>query len=212
MNQDFWHNAWAKTDRPGWQLESPNELLLSHWASDQSHVFVPLCGRSPDLAWLHDQGHYVIGVELSENAVARFFEEREIDYTTTDTDRFRRYAADRYEIYTGDFFALGTEELAGVTRVYDRAAMVAMPTDLRPSYIAHLQRIVPVESEWLVILLEYDQSLMNGPPFAVPEHELTQAFAPTHDISLVGQIEGDFKRRGVETVLEKAYRLHCKKA
>src|SRR5690606_40297026 len=36
-------------------------------------VFVPLCGKSLDMAWLAGRGHRVLGVELSEVAVRDFF-------------------------------------------------------------------------------------------------------------------------------------------
>lgn len=40
-----------------------------------SRVFVPLCGKSLDMIWLAQQGHEVIGVELSPVAVEDFFRE-----------------------------------------------------------------------------------------------------------------------------------------
>ncbi len=40
-----------------------------------SRVFVPLCGKSQDMLWLAQQGHEVIGVELSPVAVAGLFRE-----------------------------------------------------------------------------------------------------------------------------------------
>ncbi len=211
LDQQYWHNAWAKSDSPGWQQNQANEALTTHWNADNSAVFVPLCGRSPDLEWLHRQGHRVIGVELSEDAVVRFFEERQIDYQVSVANGFQVYSAERYQVFAGDFFALGADDLTGIEKVYDRAAMVAMSAELRPAYVAHLQSIVPGEAEYFINLLEYDQSLMNGPPFSFSETELRRYFASTHEIGLLAQREDDFSHRGVDVVLEKTYRLHCKK-
>src|SRR3546814_12861307 len=54
-------------------------LLEKHWPSlglaTGSRVFVPLCGKSLDMAWLAARGHRVLGVELSPLAVGQFFDE-----------------------------------------------------------------------------------------------------------------------------------------
>jgi len=44
------------------------ELNLAH----DSVVFVPLCGKSRDMLWLREQGHQVLGVELSAIAENRW--------------------------------------------------------------------------------------------------------------------------------------------
>ena len=50
-------------------------------ASD-APVFVPLCGKSLDMVWLAQQGHRVIGAELSQRAIDDFFAERGLAPTT----------------------------------------------------------------------------------------------------------------------------------
>lgn len=212
MEQQFWHNAWAKSDKPGWQQDDANEALQQFWVADSSVVFVPLCGRSPDIEWLHRQGHTVIGVELSESAVKRFFEERQIGFETTTDGEFTVYVAKRYRIYVGDFFALDSRHLEQVSKVYDRAAMVAMPAHMRSSYASHLMKIVPPAADWMVILLEYDQNQMKGPPFSVTEIELRGYLESDYDIQLLSQSNTDFSHRGVDQAFENTYQLHCKNA
>lgn len=212
MDKQFWHNAWARSDRPGWQQDVPHAALIKHWLVDHSTVFVPLCGRSPDLEWIQQQGHTVIGVELSESAVVRFFDERGLSYRVQRQSTYTLFTAERYLIYVGDFFALTSAHLEGVTKVYDRAAMVAMSAELRSAYMQQLQKIVPDDAELFVILLEYDQSLMKGPPFSVTETEFRLHFEQHYRIVLLEQEDTDFKRRGVDHAVEKYYRLTCKKA
>ena len=43
-------------------------------------MFVPLCGKSLDLAWLCEQGMSVVGIDLSPLAVQNFFEENHIPF------------------------------------------------------------------------------------------------------------------------------------
>ncbi len=207
MEHEFWHNAWAKSDKPGWQQDTANTALVEHWQADGSTVFVPLCGRSPDLAWLQQQGHQVIGVDLSESAIRRFLESREIDFSVEQVGEFQAYRAPGYALYAGDYFALPAEHLKGVTRVYDRAALVALPGGMRFEYADYLQRIVPDNAEIFIILIDYDQSLMKGPPFSVPESELRLYYGDRYRIEVIKQENGNLKRRGVDHLVETTYRL-----
>ena len=64
MELDFWHRRWQKQEI-GFHLETVNPLLQRYWSrmdpASGGRVFVPLCGKSRDLAWLRAQGHEVIG-------------------------------------------------------------------------------------------------------------------------------------------------------
>ena len=78
MHPDFWHDRWRE-GRIGFHQDKPTPLLLKHWPSldvaPGAKVFVPLAGKSLDLAWFASQGYRVLGVELSQLAVEQFFAE-----------------------------------------------------------------------------------------------------------------------------------------
>ena len=207
MDHEFWHNAWARSDKPGWQQALANPALVAHWQADESAVFVPLCGRSPDLQWLREQGHSVIGIDLSEVAIRRFFEDRSISYTVESVDSFSVFSADGYTLFAGDYFALSSEHLAKVCHVYDRAALVAMPNSMRFEYANHLQKIIPPAAGIFAVLIDYDQSLMKGPPFSVPESEVRIYFRDRYDIEILSRDNGNMKRRGLDHLVETTYRL-----
>ena len=46
-----------------------------------------LCGKSLDLVWLSQQGHNVVGVEISNLAAEQLFEENGIAYSVAGTIR-----------------------------------------------------------------------------------------------------------------------------
>ena len=75
MQPDFWHQRWAD-QQIGFHQSTPTPLLLKHWSAlgiaPGATVFVPLAGKSLDMAWLAAQGHRVLGVELSQRAVDDF--------------------------------------------------------------------------------------------------------------------------------------------
>ena len=56
--------------------------------------------------------------------------------------------------------------------LFDRASLIALDSDLRPRYVRHTQSLLKSEAAQLLITLEYDQSLVNGPPFCVMADEV----------------------------------------
>ena len=82
----FWHERWQKKET-GFHQPAVNDLLQLYWPrlglEAGSEVFVPLCGRSLDMVWLADQGHRVIGAELSQIAIDEFFAERGLTPATS---------------------------------------------------------------------------------------------------------------------------------
>ena len=74
----LWLQCWR--DRQiDFHQQTVNQFLTRFWPrldpDISSRVFVPLCGKSLDMIWLAEQGHQVIGVELSPIAVGDFFRE-----------------------------------------------------------------------------------------------------------------------------------------
>ncbi|MDR9830944.1 thiopurine S-methyltransferase [Vibrio sp. FNV 38] len=174
---EFWHHKWA-SNRIGFHLEDVNPLLIEHWAklspSRKDKVFVPLCGKSEDLVWLASQHGDVQGVELSNIAVRAFFAEH--FYTpmvTTISGQHELYQFDELSIYTGDLFSAPLEP---VELVYDRASLIALPIEMRAEYAQKIDELLKPGGKILLVTLEYDQSEMAGPPFAVSEQEIRSLF------------------------------------
>lgn len=177
MQEGFWQSRWQR-DQIGFHRQQVNSLLMKHWPALQvpkgSCVFVPLCGKSLDLCWLAEQGYSVLGVELVEKAVVDFFTEQNLTPAVTQQGVFKRYNSSAITILCGDFFALSADDLAAVDAFYDRAALVALPDDLRRRYGAHLCAQLPKENVGLLMTVNYPQSQMEGPPFAVGPEEVEQ--------------------------------------
>lgn len=179
MHEAFWQDRWARS-QIGFHQEKVNGYLRRHWSAlglpAQATVLVPLCGKSLDLAWLAEQGHAVIGVELAERAVQDFFAERDVQPQISQRGAYKVYAAGNLQILCGDFFALTGEDVAGCQAFYDRAALIALPAEMRERYAAHLQAILPAACQGLLVTLVYDQQRMDGPPFSVEDAEAERLF------------------------------------
>jgi thiopurine S-methyltransferase len=166
---DDWLQRWA-TGNIGFHRREVHPALMRHWQPTAGSVLVPLCGKSLDLRWLAERGHTVVGVELAERAVADFFAEQGLRHE-------RRYgpvpawvASELpITIYQGDYFAVDGLQCDAL---YDRAALIALPPDVRRRYAAHTDRLLRPGAFRLVVTLEYEQRLVGGPPFAVAADEV----------------------------------------
>jgi thiopurine S-methyltransferase len=177
-----WLGRWA-AGRIGWHEAEGNSGLRKHWPElpDQSRVLVPLCGKSTDMLWLAGRGQTVVGVELSEIAVRAFFAENELEFERRKGNSLDCFAALdlSIELYCGNYFAFSD---APFDALYDRGALVALPAEIRPEYISHTRKLLKRSSFRFVVTLEYEQSVVAGPPYSVAADELSGYW---HDLKLV---------------------------
>lgn len=185
MERDFWLNKWETGEIGFHQLEY-NPYLLKFWEqirTDKKAVFVPLCGKTKDILYLSEQGHQVVGVELSECAVKEFFEENQLDYTVRAKDQFRIYTSERITIYVGDLFELTSSWVADCEYLYDRASIVALPLEMRKRYADYLKTHTKIK-RGLMIVMSFEQGDV-GPPFSISENELNILFEKSASFDLL---------------------------
>ena len=204
-----WLGRWSQ-GRTGWHESAGNEGLKTYWpdVAQPGSVLVPLCGKSPDLLWLAERGHEVVGVELSEIAVAGFFEEHDLEFDIDTAGPLSQYSATGHslKIYCGDYFEFQSRPFDAL---YDRGALVALAADQRPRYVEHTSKLLNPVSTRLVITLEYDQRVVNGPPFSVSADEL---LAYCDDMVRVGEKDDidncppKFRQAGLAEVSEVFWR------
>ena len=215
MDKKFWHDRWS-SGRIGFHRPDVHPFLetyLSKLALRKGDtVFVPLCGKSLDMLWLQQKGLHVTGVEISPVAVHAFFEENGLTVTSQAVQAGELYTTDGIEIYCADFFAMGSDEVSSCQAIYDRAALIAFPSDRRRAYAEHLIRIVPPLCRILLVVLEYDQSQMDGPPFAVTHGEVDRLFGSAYRIDVLESVDAlgespNFRERGLTSLRESALLL-----
>ncbi len=216
MDSQFWIDRWARKEI-GFHQRDINGYLRRYWPSltvpPAATVFVPLCGKTLDMHWLHERGHPVIGVEVAREAVADFFEEWGVDAQVTQSGRFERWHAGKITILCGDFFDLTAADLSDVRAVFDRAALIALPPALREAYARKLCEVLPPGTEILLVTADYPQQQMSGPPFAVSDAEVRRLFAESNiqqldDVDVTDLPDNArFRQRGLTRLVERIYRL-----
>lgn len=198
MDPAFWRARWAE-GRIGFHEGTPNSYLERHHdkLATYPHVLVPLCGKAEDLAYLAARGHEVVGVELVEDAVTAFFAEHGLAPEIARRDPFVEYTAPSLRILAGNLFAAKRDIVGPIDAIWDRGALVALPDDLRRRYVDHLRALAP--KRVLVVTLEYDQTVMEGPPFSVEEAEL-RALYDNCQVELLSEGPDPREREGVKPI------------
>ncbi len=207
MKHDFWHARWAE-GRIGFHQNNFNAWLLKYWrligAPSGSAVLVPLCGKSKDMLWIREQGYPVVGVELSDIACRDFFFEQGVEVTAVTEQRFHARERDGIRLLCGDFMDLDSADIEGVRSVYDRAALIALPSEMRVAYATKLKSLLTSGDGVLLVALEYDTSKDN-PPFAVFESEVRRLFEPAFTVEVLDF--ADIETAKYEGEREVVYRL-----
>jgi thiopurine S-methyltransferase len=189
MEHEFWHRRWANKEI-GFHEGSVNKYLYKHWPE--------LAGKGT-------------GVELSDIACKDFFEEVSEKAMVHPGEPFTVFRHDHLQIWNGDFFQLVPADLSHVRLVYDRAALIALPPDIRRKYVEHLTAVTPDNTHTLLITLDYEGS-PTSPPFNVSNDEVYELYAEDYHIEHIhtqtlARDHPFAKRKGLNDATESVFRL-----
>ncbi len=212
MDAGFWHHRWEKNEI-AFHESKANPLLVKHFnelsLAKGRRIFVPLCGKTLDISWLLYNGYRVAGAELSQIAIEQLFMELGVQPETSPVGEVEQWSANHLDIFVGDIFALSRKVLGPVDGIYDRAALVAFPEEMRKRYTAHLMETTG-QAPQLLICYDYDQSLMEGPPFSVSSDEVKRHYAVNYDVTLIASTDVAGGLKGKCPAKENVWRINKK--
>lgn len=211
---EFWNNLW-KNKETGWEQKQPNALLQNYFnllnLKPDSRVFVPLSGKSIDMAWLAKQGYYVVGVELNVDACELFFKENNITYKKSKEGKFDIFKSDKITLISGDYFKLDKKLIGKVDAVYDRAALIALPFETRQAYIKKMLNLIDSHTQMLLITFVYNENEIQGPPYSVSKEEAENHFGNKFNIVALHDeivpIPEHLSKKGLKHLRELAFHL-----
>ena len=220
MEISYWESRW-RNNRTGFHVNGVFPTIVDVWDDhfsdvDLSTVLVPLCGKSHDMLWLkHKEAQKIIGIEAIAQACEEFFEEQdEENVISVEKKPFTLYEKGIFQLWQGDFFKMRKKLIPNPTFVFDRAALVALPPDMRIKYVQKIDELTAGSDSCVKFLhtFEYNQSKMSGPPFAVSEDEVFQLYDKNWHIHqilnrpIIDRLE-KYKHRGLKEMAEVVYRL-----
>ncbi|KPL88859.1 class I SAM-dependent methyltransferase [Herpetosiphon geysericola] len=183
MEATFWINSWQQGGSATSFHRRDIHPYLEHFATPEflqgKRVLVPLCGKTNDLRWFSHHAAEVIGVELVTTAIEQFFAEQELDYVQPNPTT---YVSGNITILNRDVLSLTTADVGKIDLVYDRAALVALPHEMRTHYRATIDQILPVGGQQMIITLEYAPT-MATPPFSITPTEIEFYYGERYFIS-----------------------------
>jgi len=190
MDFNFWKERWD-SGRIGFHQGEVNRHLarfIDRIASPHaSGVLVPLCGKAVDLTFLGEHFERVVGVEFVESAVVEYFAERELTPERREIDGIPAYRGASVTLLAADFHAVTLAHTGPIQRAFDRAALIALPPDVRPRYAAHLLSLLPPGGRILLVTMIYEQRHYSGPPFSVTEEEVRGLYGATCDLEVLSR-------------------------
>ncbi len=221
MDTAFWIEKWQQR-QIGFHQGRPNASLQQWFQAMKldpgDHVVVPLCGKSQDMLWLLGQGLRVTGIECSPLAVQEFFAENNLQPQPGETDPASglcRHRCGDLTLWQGDFFSLPPQVLASADGVYDRAALIALPPELRRRYVDKFRQELKTGTPVLLVTLDFqrDPARCNGfqgPPFPHTDAMVRQQYNDFTHIEKLGERdilaeEPKFRAQGATRALEKTW-------
>lgn len=209
MDAHFWVQKWENDEIPFHEKDT-NSLFVKYFEVlalvKGDRVFVPLCGKTLDISWLLSKGYRVAGAELSEIAIKQLFLDIGVEPKISDIGELKHYSAENIDIFVGDIFQLSRPILGQVDGIYDRAALVALPAEIRKQYTTHIIELTD-NAPQLLICFEYDQTVMDGPPFSISNNEINQHYDNRYNLSLLEELNVPGGLKGKCTAREKIWLL-----
>lgn len=186
MEASFWIRAWEE-GRTNFHQSEFNAKLTKFFPTfsyeKNQKVLVPLCGKSKDMLWLKNEGLQVDGVELYESAVESFFAENKLVAKVEELAPFKVFSSAGITLLVGDFFKLAKP--LHYDFIYDRASLVALPLSMRSSYAQVIKNSLKAGGKYLLIVFEYDQAQVDGPPFSISDEEVRRLYQDDFVITLM---------------------------
>ncbi|GAA3038652.1 thiopurine S-methyltransferase [Actinokineospora globicatena] len=182
VETQFWIDSWQEGgSKTSFHLPSVHphaRLLAEQGLLDDANVLVPLCGKSADLLFFAANARSVVGVELVDQAIEEFVADNGL---TPERPRPGVLTVGNLTILHRDLFELTRDDVGQVDLVYDRAALIAFPEDMRPHYVAAVTALTSPGTWYFVNTLEYEPALPS-PPFSVGPERIANYFGAEFEV------------------------------
>ena len=144
---------------------------------------------------------------MSTLQVRSFFDDAQLIPHVKSQGEHTVFTTEHITIVQGDVFTL-PETMANCQAWYDRAAMVALPSEVRATYVDQIYSLCSPGAVGLMITFAYPQEQMQGPPFSLPDEEVFEVFSERFEVELLESINlEDEKDRGLSQITSSVFKI-----
>ncbi|XP_067913212.1 probable thiopurine S-methyltransferase isoform X1 [Heterodontus francisci] len=222
MTVEDWMGRWEKK-HISFHKNEVHKLLQKHLdiilnGRKQIRIFFPLCGKSLDMKWLADQGHTVVGVEVSKMAVREFFAEQNLSYTQESVPGMPgaevfKSSDGQLSLFNCDMFDFSSLIAGKFDGMWDRGSLVAINPSDRQRYAKLMTTLMAKGCRYLLDTLTYDQNKYAGPPFSTPRLAIQDLYGQSCNIQLIESSDALTDRQrlwGLDSFTEEAHLITLK--
>ncbi len=164
INQQFWDDLFVIGRMPWDCSKVPEELknyLNGSFNAPQS-VFIPGCGAAYELMAFVEQGHNVMAMDYSAEAVKL---------------AKSKLGKHKDKVVLGDVFS--SPLLQPFDVIYERAFLAALPREKWSDYFAMVEKLLPSGGLLIGYFVISDQYRSRFPPFCLRNEELSKRLEPS---------------------------------
>ncbi|XP_038652909.1 probable thiopurine S-methyltransferase isoform X1 [Scyliorhinus canicula] len=194
MTVEDWMTRWEKK-HIGFHAKEIHKLLQKYLdmvlkGRKEIRIFIPLCGKSLDIKWLAEQGHTVVGVEVSKIAIKEFFAEQNLSYTQgcvpgipgaevfTSSDGC-------ISLFNCNMFDFSSAIAGKFDGIWDRGSLVAINPSDKKRYVELIINLMAKGCNYLLDTFTYDEDKYAGPPFSIPKLVIEDLYGQSCNIQLI---------------------------
>lgn len=181
-----------------WHKEEVRGLIVKYYEQltnkgEFKRILVPLCGKSKEILFFHQQGHEVVGIEFSYKACQDFFQENGIKFSVEsqesgkDGESGNVFTSEdkRIVLYQGDFYSVSKEKLGDFDAVLDWNSLTAIDPDKRLVYIDMVIGFLKPGGRMLLNTFIYPKVEHAGPPCAIFKEEILKYYSGRMKVELL---------------------------
>ncbi|KAM9737785.1 putative thiopurine S-methyltransferase isoform 6-T10 [Menidia menidia] len=193
--------------------QAEREMALSEWEGrwhedrtgfHQAHVHR-----------LADQGHSVVGVEISEKALRQFFEENNMTFSVDPVPaipgaKVYKSSEKNISLYQCDLYDFSSSVEGQFGAIWDRGSLVAINPKDRERYAALIVSLMAGDCRYLLDTFLYDPDQYAGPPFFVPDEQVQSLFGARCRVQLLDSADALTERQkawGLDAFTERLHLL-----
>ncbi|KAM4725909.1 putative thiopurine S-methyltransferase [Anableps anableps] len=222
MELSEWDQRWRE-NKIGFHQQEVHRMLQTNYdtvVNGRSRVrfFFPLCGKAVDMKWLADQGHSVVGVEISEMAIRQFFQENNMTYSeeavpSVPGAKLFQNSEKNVSLYQCDLFSFSSSVAGQFGAIWDRGSLVAINPRDRERYAALILSLMAPDCRYLLDTLLYNPDMYKGPPFFVPDEQVQSLFGSRCNVELLQSVDAFTDRQrawGLDSLTENVHLVTLK--